>query len=173
MSRILAGFDVGGSSIKAAPVDVDAGALAGDLETIVLPAPSTPDAVVAAISASATMRRADGPIGLGFPSVIQRGVACTEEARSSVTVSLVDDAGAAIPAEAEPVVEYAVDGGAAEPCDSIDGASFVCGYEVAGELTISASASGFAPASEVVEVPMTADGCHVESQSLTLALSPA
>lgn len=101
------------------------------------------------------------------------GVACTEEARSSVTVSLVDDAGAAIPAEAEPVVEYAVDGGAAVPCDSMDGASFVCGYEVAGELTISASASGFAPASEVVEVPMTADGCHVESQSLTLALSPA
>lgn len=77
MSRILAGFDVGGSSIKAAPVDVDAGALAGDLETIVLPAPSTPDAVVGAIAASATMRRADGPIGLGFPSVIQRGVACT------------------------------------------------------------------------------------------------
>jgi len=101
------------------------------------------------------------------------GIACTEEARSSVTVSLVDDAGAAIPAEAEPVVEYAVDGGAAVPCDSMDGASFVCGYEVAGELTISASASGFAPASEVVEVPMTADGCHVESQSLTLALSPA
>jgi hypothetical protein len=102
------------------------------------------------------------------------GVACTEEARSSVTVALVDAAGAPIPAEAEPVVEYAVDGGAAVPCDSLDGgASFVCGYEVDGALTISASATGFAPASEVVEVPMTEDGCHVVSQSLTLALSPA
>lgn len=77
MSRILAGFDVGGSSIKAALVDVDAGALAGELESIALPSPSTPDAVLAAIGASAAARASTGPIGLGFPSVIQAGVART------------------------------------------------------------------------------------------------
>ena len=41
------GIDIGGSGIKGAPVDVEAGALADERFRLETPHPATPDAVVA------------------------------------------------------------------------------------------------------------------------------
>ena len=77
MSTVLLGVDVGGSSIKLAPVDVERGSLAGALETLPLPQPSTPTAVIEAVLSSGSARLTQGPLGLGFPSVIKAGRALT------------------------------------------------------------------------------------------------
>lgn len=74
---IYLGIDVGGSSIKAAPVDVTTGELAAEPESIATPSPSTPDAVAVAVRALAGRFQTNGAVGFAFPSVVRRGVACT------------------------------------------------------------------------------------------------
>jgi polyphosphate glucokinase len=79
-SRIAIGIDVGGSGIKAAVVDVEAGRLRSERLRVVTPNPSTPDAVLA--SASRLIRRlaktsglGDAtPVGMGLPGVTIDGV---------------------------------------------------------------------------------------------------
>ena len=74
------GIDIGGSGIKGAPVDLDAGRFTMERQRFDTPQPSLPDAVgdlVAQIvkgfgTASGTL-----PIGVTFPAVIQHGVART------------------------------------------------------------------------------------------------
>jgi polyphosphate glucokinase len=77
-ARVLLGLDVGGSSIKAGLVDIVSGEIQGDLRSVPTPQPATPPAVIAAC---AELHRAfaapRGPVGLGFPSVVQRGIART------------------------------------------------------------------------------------------------
>jgi polyphosphate glucokinase len=74
---VLLGLDVGGSSIKAGLVDVGRGATVTPLQVIPTPAPSTPDAVLGICAHLDRQLGAHGPVGLAFPSVIQRGVART------------------------------------------------------------------------------------------------
>lgn len=79
-SRIAIGIDVGGSGIKAAVVDVEAGRLRSERLRVLTPNPSTPDAVLA--SASRLIRRlakSSGlgdatPVGMGLPGVTIDGV---------------------------------------------------------------------------------------------------
>lgn len=72
------GIDLGGSSIKAGAVDVGRGEVAGRLESVPLPQPSTPAAVGAAIRAlAAACPACDGPVGFAFPSVVKAGLART------------------------------------------------------------------------------------------------
>lgn len=93
---------------------------------------------------------------------------CTTEARVSVTATVETDGGAAVP---DATVTWSVDGGAAQGCEAWpESPDYACGFEVAGAITVVASADGFETASEVVEVP--ADACHVVSQTVTLVLSP-
>lgn len=106
---------------------------------------------------------------VGCPPPDDSGIMCTEEARASVQVSVSGADGAPEPAAV--LVEFSQDGEIFEACEAIDD-QFVCGYEVAGELVIRASAEGFAPAEQVVEVEMTDDGCHVETQMIELVLEP-
>lgn len=73
----LLGIDVGGSSIKAGLVDVDAGKLVGELSSLPTPQPSTPDAMMKAIAALAKQLPSAGPVGLAFPSVVKQGKART------------------------------------------------------------------------------------------------
>lgn len=77
-NRILLGIDVGGSALKAAPVDVASGALAAPVVSLPTPTPATPAAIAPVI---ATLARefpdVAGPIGLAFPSVVKAGLACT------------------------------------------------------------------------------------------------
>ena len=69
------GIDVGGSGIKAAVVDVDAGQLVSERLRVPTPNPSTPEAVVASISRLVKRLVKSGglddsiPVGVGLPGV--------------------------------------------------------------------------------------------------------
>jgi polyphosphate glucokinase len=74
MTRQLLGIDVGGSSIKAGLVDVEAGRLAGELISAPTPHPSTPAAMLTVFeSLAARLPGASGPVGIAFPSVVKQG----------------------------------------------------------------------------------------------------
>ena len=81
MARVLLGIDVGGSSVKAARVDVDAGRVTGELLAAPTPRPSPPAALLPVIAALAA--RLPGSAGrtevagIALPSVIQHGVVRT------------------------------------------------------------------------------------------------
>lgn len=96
-------------------------------------------------------------------------IACTTEAIASVNVTLVDTAGVPI---ASASATFTGGSFVDEPCESLDGHGlFACGWEVAGDITIKATADGFAPAEQTVTV--AADECHVIPESLSITLSPA
>jgi polyphosphate glucokinase len=73
--RIAIGVDVGGSGIKAAVVDVEAGRLRSDRLRVATPNPSTPEAVLASIERlTRRLARSGGlgaqtPVGIGLPGV--------------------------------------------------------------------------------------------------------
>jgi polyphosphate glucokinase len=81
--RIAIGVDVGGSGIKAAVVDVEAGRFRSARIRVATPQPSTPDAVLASIARVVRrLAKASGlgettPIGLGLPVVTINGTAMT------------------------------------------------------------------------------------------------
>lgn len=73
--RIAIGIDVGGSGIKAAVVDIEAGRFVSERLRVATPNPATPDAVIASIGrivrrlARASGLGATTPIGVGLPGV--------------------------------------------------------------------------------------------------------
>ena len=73
--RIAIGIDVGGSGIKAAVVDVEAGRFRSDRLRVATPIPATPEAVIASIGRLVRrLARASGlgsttPVGVGLPGV--------------------------------------------------------------------------------------------------------
>jgi polyphosphate glucokinase len=77
--RIAIGVDVGGSGIKAAVVDVEAGRLCSERLRVATPNPSTPETVIAAIGRlSKRLAKASGlgattPVGVGLPGVTVDG----------------------------------------------------------------------------------------------------
>jgi polyphosphate glucokinase len=77
MSKHLAlGVDIGGTGIKAAPVNLKKGNFAKDRYRILTPQPATPDAVGSAVAkvVSKFEPSKKTPIGITFPGVIQQGV---------------------------------------------------------------------------------------------------
>jgi polyphosphate glucokinase len=76
MTTIL-GIDIGGTGIKGAPVDLEAGDLAGERLRILTPEGGRPDDVAAVVAQIAQHFDTDGPIGATVPAVIQHGVART------------------------------------------------------------------------------------------------
>lgn len=68
------GIDVGGSGIKAAPVDTKDGRLLEDRHRIETPKPATPKAVAKAINELVKDFAWTGPLGIGLPGVVHRGV---------------------------------------------------------------------------------------------------
>jgi polyphosphate glucokinase len=78
------GLDIGGSGIKAAPVDLHSGEFAADRVRIETPQPSTPDAVAEVVAEVVRQAAAacdglddDAPLGATFPAVITHGTART------------------------------------------------------------------------------------------------
>lgn len=73
--KIAFGIDIGGSGIKGAPVDLDAGEFAEERTRIPTPAPSTPEAVAAVLQELADTYDLpdDAPIGVAFPAPIDHG----------------------------------------------------------------------------------------------------
>jgi polyphosphate glucokinase len=78
MASETLGIDVGGSSVKAARVDVLAGRVIGNMHSVATPRPSTPAALVAVLRELARSQPLqEGRIGVAFPSVVKSGVALT------------------------------------------------------------------------------------------------
>lgn len=74
----LLGIDTGGSSLKAAPVDVTSGVLASDVVSFPTPAPATPAAIAVVVKQiAAAFPDVSGPVGFAFPSVVTGGIART------------------------------------------------------------------------------------------------
>jgi polyphosphate glucokinase len=71
------GVDVGGSGMKAAPVDLSTGTLLADRHRIKTPRPSTPDAVAEVLAQLVDHFSWAGPVGVAFPAVVKRGVTMT------------------------------------------------------------------------------------------------
>jgi polyphosphate glucokinase len=73
--RLAIGVDVGGSGIKAAVVDIDAGRFVSERLRVVTPNPATPEAVIASIGRLVKrLAKANGlgtttPVGVGLPGV--------------------------------------------------------------------------------------------------------
>ena len=76
-SKYVLGIDIGGSGIKGAIVNVKTGEMTTDKHRIPTPNPSTPEAVVDTIRQIAKKLGWKGPIGVGFPGVMQHGVVKT------------------------------------------------------------------------------------------------
>src|ERR1700754_1046044 len=78
MTRQFLGLDVGGSSVKAGLVDIDAGKLVGELISAPTPRASTPEAMLPVFAGLAERcRAAEGRVGIAFPSVVKHGKVCT------------------------------------------------------------------------------------------------
>ncbi len=71
------GIDIGGSGIKGAPVNTDDGLMLEPRYRIPTPSPATPDNVAPLIAEMVKHFKWDGPVGCGFPGVVQHGIART------------------------------------------------------------------------------------------------
>jgi len=71
------GIDIGGSGIKGAPVDVEKGIMLAERYRIPTPKPAKPKPVARTIAEVARYFAWDGPIGCGFPAVVQQGITRT------------------------------------------------------------------------------------------------
>src|ERR1700690_3398968 len=71
------GVDIGGTGIKAAPVDVAAGKLLAERKKIDTPQPATPAAVAAGVTELAKSFSWTGPVGVTFPGVVTDGITRT------------------------------------------------------------------------------------------------
>ena len=75
MEQNILGIDVGGSGIKAAPVDVSSGTLLADRFRIETPDPATPEAVAKVVRELVDHFNWQGkPIGCGFPAIVKNGI---------------------------------------------------------------------------------------------------
>jgi polyphosphate glucokinase len=109
------GIDIGGTGIKAAPVDTATGELLAERQKIPTPHPSTPDAVVEVMTQLVRAFDWTGPAGVTFPGVVVGGVIQTAanvdhswigvdavkafEAATKLAVTVLNDADAAGVAE--------------------------------------------------------------------------
>ena len=71
------GIDIGGTGIKAAPVDTATGTLLAERIKIDTPRPAVPDAVSGVVKAQAARFEWSGPAGIAFPGVVVDGVTMT------------------------------------------------------------------------------------------------
>lgn len=77
MTRTVLGIDVGGSSVKAAVVDVATGQLAGAPVSVPTPQPATPTALLDVFADLDARLPTRGPVGVALPCVVQHGVTRT------------------------------------------------------------------------------------------------
>lgn len=95
-------------------------------------------------------------------------VACTLEARSSLAVSVADDAGAPV---ADATVTAALQGGETKTCESSGNGSYFCDFfEVEGTFTVTATRGAD---SDSATVDVVSDECHVITEAVALVLPAA
>ena len=73
----ILGIDVGGTGIKSAIVETTTGELISERHRVDTPKPATPMAVGDVLKAVLKHHKWKGPVGMGFPSAIQHGIART------------------------------------------------------------------------------------------------
>ena len=73
----ILGVDIGGSGIKGAIVDTVKGELVTERYRIETPQPATPEAIAAVLARLVIHFNWHGPVGCGFPAVIQHGIVRT------------------------------------------------------------------------------------------------
>jgi polyphosphate glucokinase len=71
------GIDIGGSGMKAAPVDLITGTLTADRHKILTPQPATPEAMADVVRQLVEHFEWEGNVGVAFPAVVRNGVART------------------------------------------------------------------------------------------------
>jgi len=71
------GIDIGGTGIKAAPVDVETGTLVAERIKLATPHPSAPDAIAGVVRELVKSFEWTGPAGITFPGVVDRGIVRT------------------------------------------------------------------------------------------------
>lgn len=114
MAHVL-GIDIGGSGIKAAPVDTTTGQLTADRQKLATPHPSSPDAIADVVKDLVRNFSWTGVTGITFPGVVAGGVVRTAAnvdhswigvdavkafgANSHLSVTVINDADAAGVAE--------------------------------------------------------------------------
>src|SRR5262249_59859653 len=76
MAHVL-GVDIGGTGIKAAPVDLDTGTLVSERVKLDTPQPAEPEAVAGVVSELVTRFSWTGPAGITFPGVVADGIVRT------------------------------------------------------------------------------------------------
>lgn len=77
MELVSLGVDIGGTGIKVGLVDMVQGTLIGERRRVRTPQPATPEAVLGVVQELVSGFRYHGPVGIGFPAVIQGGVVKT------------------------------------------------------------------------------------------------
>lgn len=111
----ILGIDIGGSSLKGAPVDIRTGRLVATRHRIETPTALPPQRMAAAVAEIAATFRWQGPVGIGFPGVIRGAQILTSDnlhrqfvgrdgvrlfgRAAGLSVSLTNDAAAAAVAE--------------------------------------------------------------------------
>ena len=73
--KFYLGFDVGGTGIKAALIDIKEGKLVTEKMRELTPKPAEPKAVAKVIAQMFERFEYDGPVGCGFPAIIHHGIA--------------------------------------------------------------------------------------------------
>ena len=73
----ILGIDIGGSGIKGAPVNIESGEMLSERFRIPTPHPAKPKAVAKTVAKIADHFEWQGPIGCGFPAVVQHGITRT------------------------------------------------------------------------------------------------
>ena len=71
------GIDIGGTGIKAAPVDTTKGTLLTERVKVETPRPAKPDAVATVVAQHVKNFEWAGPVGITFPGVVVNGVTMT------------------------------------------------------------------------------------------------
>ena len=69
------GIDIGGSGMKAAPVDLTTGTLTAERHKVLTPKPATPKAMAAVVRQLVDHFQWEGNVGVAFPAVVRNGVA--------------------------------------------------------------------------------------------------
>jgi len=93
--------------------------------------------------------------------------ACTDDARVSMTLTVVDEAGTAIPSA---IVSFSVDGGDIEECQGPGDGTFGCGLEQIGEFEVTIEALGYG--TDVFTQTIESDECHVLTEVIERELQP-
>jgi polyphosphate glucokinase len=68
------GIDIGGTGMKAAPVDLATGELVADRFRIATPSPATPERLAEVVAELVGHHRWTGPVGVCMPSVVSNGI---------------------------------------------------------------------------------------------------